>query len=185
MGRKVAPLTSHGQAEATSGPITDRGTRVPGPGIIREPWEIRRASRWTLSAGSRPPPATFRRVSGAWASQGSLRATSDVVVGLARIELATSALSVLRSNRLSYSPRCVMAPEGRSRLHHGPPHPANLVLHLIHWPTCGSPAPRVRRPRARRCRGGCRPRRTIADSARPAWPSQPPRRGGTGRRRWR
>ena len=34
------------------------------------------------------------------------------VVGLARIELATSALSVLRSNRLSYSPR------GRLRLHH-------------------------------------------------------------------
>jgi hypothetical protein len=34
------------------------------------------------------------------------------VVGLVRIELTTSALSVLRSNRLSYSPR------GRLRLHH-------------------------------------------------------------------
>ncbi len=33
-------------------------------------------------------------------------------VGLARIELATSALSVLRSNRLSYSPR------RSKRLHH-------------------------------------------------------------------
>ncbi len=30
--------------------------------------------------------------------------TRTFVVGLARIELATSALSVLRSNRLSYSP---------------------------------------------------------------------------------
>ena len=34
------------------------------------------------------------------------------LVGLERIELSTSALSVLRSNRLSYSPR------GRMRLHH-------------------------------------------------------------------
>jgi hypothetical protein len=35
------------------------------------------------------------------------------MVGLARIELATSALSVLRSNRLSYSPEGRSSQDGR------------------------------------------------------------------------
>ena len=47
------------------------------------------------------------------ADQRYMPLTCINVVGLVRIELTTSALSVLRSNRLSYSPG------GRLRLHHG------------------------------------------------------------------
>jgi hypothetical protein len=72
------------------------------------------------------------------------------LVGLARIELATSALSVLRSNRLSYSPR------GGLRLHHanvgptrrGLPRPARGGPRMTGWPWPGAhPLGTTGRPR--------------------------------------
>ena len=93
-------------------------------------------------------------------------------VGLAGIEPATSALSVLRSNRLSYSPDAV--PElagGRSRLHHGQ---KDFRCGRTHAQPALSVAvtsdASASRP-ARRWPGECRPHRTTAGFARPAWPS--------------
>ena len=99
-------------------------------------------------------------------------------MGLVRIELTTSALSVLRSNRLSYSPR---RPGWRTfEATPTPFSPCHTAAWLIRWPASTPPTMRARRPRDRRSPGGCHPRRTTAGSGPPAWPSRRRRRWGTG-----
>ena len=93
------------------------------------------------------------------------------MVGLAGIEPATSALSVLRSNRLSYSPR---SPVWRT-YEATPRPPATGQPGLIRSKESWRPATPVHRLRARRSPGVCRPLRTTADSGRPALPSLRPR----------
>ena len=107
-------------------------------------------------------------------------------MGLAGIEPATSALSVLRSNRLSYSPRRPgwRTFEATPRLLAAPPRERGL--RLIRWPASVAtnarervgPGPvdgqvRAVRPEPLRVLGG--QRRPVGD--RPRW--------DTGRRRWR
>lgn len=74
-------------------------------------------SRARATAASRPWSAGHRRVPGGGAASRSLRPTRDrpryagglSSVGLAGIEPATSSLSGMRSNRLSYSPaKCIV-----------------------------------------------------------------------------
>jgi hypothetical protein len=69
--------------------------------------------------------------------------TWDDAVGLARIELATSALSVLRSNRLSYSPA-----QGPPIYPAGAPSTMRWVPAVL-WRSVGEVIPSTRRRRAR------------------------------------
>ena len=94
----------------------------------------------------------------------SPKSASDLV-GLARIELATSALSVLRSNQLSYSPvnRCTTLHQGPG-MAEGGSHAAGLRVPVGRWVSPPRPPPRPPVP----------PR-----------PPRLPRQGSSPGRRWR
>ena len=107
---------------------------------------------------------------------------STSAVGLARIELPTSALSVLRSNRLSYSPG---RPVPRT-FEATPPSPGSPPRRACRFTRSrASSPPTVRGPRRpdRRWRGGCRRSRTtvLGGQRRPVGHD---RRWDTGSHRW-
>src|SRR5664279_4726925 len=78
---------------------------------------------------------------------GSTLLTWDFTVGLARIELATSALSVLRSNQLSYSPgnRCTTLHQGPGTAADGT-HAAGAQAPTGRWTSPPRPTPRPPAP---------------------------------------
>jgi hypothetical protein len=134
-------LSPSGMSSTASSPFRPPSRRSPGP----TPWVTRALGSLPPGFVGVPTDASADRRWEEPAARGG-RSELGLGVGLARIELATSALSVLRSNRLSYSPR------GRLRLHQprGALSPSRHLRPARGGPrTTGSQWPRGRRPPTR------------------------------------
>ena len=158
--RKPRSSNASSKRRSSQRPPASAGSSAPGvqglPGRARG--EPREAGERNSIAHLLHTWRAFRRS----LTQALVRLTWGFVVGLARIELATSSLSGMRSNRLSYSPRPVVQATGTDR------QPAR------DGPGDWSPRPASRCPgrRRRRSVGGRRSGASASSSAR-----RPPPRG--------